>query len=267
MTTSSAAESWLRLRQIALMADRLSTFVPLFEKILALNVCHRDPSVAAFGLENVLFPIGNQFLEIVAPVRPDSAGARHLARHGGPAGYMVITQCESHAPYRAQVARLGVREVHAFEEPEFVHMQLHPRDTGGAFLEIDEQRGPRAHERDGPWFPAGPEWRSAQDLSRVTDIVAAEIACDSPHTVATRWSEILQLPLIESGTTPGLQWTLNLDQACLRFVPKRDERPDGLTAIDLAAADPTIILDTAAALGLAVQDNQLSLCGIRIALI
>ena len=34
-------------------------------------------------------------------------------------------------------------------------MQLHPKDTGGSFFEIDEQRGDNAHALDGPWHPAG----------------------------------------------------------------------------------------------------------------
>ena len=52
-------------------------------------------------------------------------------------------------------------------------MQLHPKDTGGSFFEIDEQRGERAHELDGPWNPAGRDWKAGQRLDRVRGISAA----------------------------------------------------------------------------------------------
>jgi len=154
-----SAPDWLRLRQIALLAPSLEPLERQFGEIFGLGVCHRDPAVAKFGLENVLFPIGHQFLEVVAPTTPESAGARQLTRQGGAGGYMVITQCREHSAYRARAAALGLRVVHASEEPDFLHMQLHPRDTGGTFFEIDEQRGPGAHSPDGPWAPAGPDWR------------------------------------------------------------------------------------------------------------
>ena len=67
--------------------------------------------------------------------------------------------------------------------------------TGGAFLEIDEQQGPRAHELDGPWHPAGHDWQRARRTERVRGIVAAELQCDEPAKVAARWSEIIELPL------------------------------------------------------------------------
>ncbi|HEY5646052.1 MAG TPA: hypothetical protein VIS76_08935, partial [Pseudomonadales bacterium] len=155
---------WLRLRQIALVAGELAPVEAALIDVLGLKVCYRDPGVAHFGLENALFPVGNQFLEVVAPTRDGTAGGRYLDRRGGDGGYMVITQCDDHAPRRARVAALGIRIVNQFETHEFRNMQLHPKDTGGSFFEIDEQLGPRAHAADGPWEPAGPDWKAGQSL-------------------------------------------------------------------------------------------------------
>ena len=69
---------WLRLRQIALCARKLAPLESTLADVLGLVPCHRDPAVGEFGLENVLFPLGNQFLEIVAPVRPGTAAGRFL---------------------------------------------------------------------------------------------------------------------------------------------------------------------------------------------
>ena len=53
---------WLRLRQICLVARELKPVEEQLNKVLGINVCFRDPGVAFFGLENALFPIGNQLL-------------------------------------------------------------------------------------------------------------------------------------------------------------------------------------------------------------
>jgi hypothetical protein len=254
---------WLRLRQIALVAEHLAPMEEALTDVLDIRVCYRDPGVAHFGLENALFPIGNQLLEVVAPTRPDTAGGRYLERRGGAGGYMVITQCDDHAPRRARVAELGVRIVNQFETHEFRNMQLHPKDTGGSFFEIDEQLGPRAHDADGPWEPAGPEWQIHRSIARVTGIAAAEIQCDDPAAVANRWAAIAQLPVTSATGHP----TLALDNATLRFVPCADGRPEGLGGIDVVTADRTAILRAAAARDAVCGENQIHLCGMRINLL
>src|SRR5262249_61654247 len=79
---------WLRMRQIALIARELAPVVDEIREVFGLEVAYRDPEVAAFGLENAVFPVGNQFLEVVAPVREGTAGGRYLDRRGGDGGDM-----------------------------------------------------------------------------------------------------------------------------------------------------------------------------------
>lgn len=258
-----AAGRWLRLRQIALVAEQLAPVEAALADVLGVVVCYRDPGVAHFGLENALFPIGNQLLEVVAPTRPDTAGGRYLERRGGAGGYMVITQCDDHAPRRARVAHLGVRIVNQFETHEFRNMQLHPKDTGGSFFEIDEQLGPRAHDADGPWEPAGPDWQRARRLDRVTGIAAAEIQCADPAAIAARWGDIAELPVAVVAGHP----TIKLDNATLRFVPCTDGRPEGLGGIDVTTRDRDAIRRAAAARGALAAPDQVYLCGMRINLL
>ncbi len=251
---------WLRLRQIALVAEKLAPVEQQLTSVLGIEVCFRDPGVGHFGLENALFPIGNQLLEVVAPVKENTAGGRYLARRGGDGGYMVITQCNDHAPRRARVKELGVRIVNQFDSGEFRNMQLHPKDSGGSFFEIDEMVGPGAHDPDGPWEPAGKDWQRARRLERVTAIVAAEVQCDDQQKVAARWSEIAEIPLTDEGGDP----VLPLDNASLRFVPCTDGRPEGLGGIDVACADKAAILAAAEARDVVTGDDQVTLCGTRI---
>ncbi len=251
---------WLRLRQIAFVAEKLEPVERDICDVLGVEVGYRDPGIIYYGLENALIPVGNQLLEVVAPVKEMTAGGRYLERRGGDGGYMVITQCDDNAPRRARIEELGVRLVTDNENEEFRNMQLHPKDTGGSFFEIDEQLGEGAHDADGPWEPAGPDWQSARRRERVTGIVAAEIQCDDPATVANRWGEIAQLPVTDD-------LTIALDNATLRFVPCTDGRPEGLGGIDVACADASAVLEAAEAKNVRSGDSQIYLGGVRINLV
>lgn len=256
---------WLRLRQIALVAEQLQPAIDDFNHVLGIDVAYRDPGVGRFGLENALLPIGNQLLEIVAPIEENTAGGRYLERRGGDGGYMVITQCDDHTPRRKRVEQLGIRIVNEFERDDFKNMQLHPKDTGGSFFEIDEQTGPGAHDDDGPWEPAGGEaWRDAKRTHRVTGITAAIMQCDDPAKTAARWSEIAEIPLT---TDAAGNPTMQLKDATLRFVPITDGRPEGLSELDLATADRPAVLAAAKERGAYVNDNQVAICGMRLNLV
>ena len=250
---------WLRLRQIAFVARELAPVEKEIIDVLGVEVCYRDPAVGYYGLENALFPIGNQLLEVVAPIKEETAGGRYLDRRGGDGGYMIITQCDDHEPRRQRVAELGIRLVADRDSEDYRLMQLHPRDTGGTFFELDEQLGENAQERDGPWHPAGPDWQRAKRTERVGGIVAAEVQCDDPNAIAQRWAEIAEIDL-EGNTMP-------LENATVRFVPIEDGRPEGLSAIDIAVNDKEAILEAADAIGAVRAENQIYLCGVRINLV
>ncbi len=250
---------WLRMRQIAGVAAELKPVEEDLIDILGIEVCYRDSGIDFFGLENALFPIGNQLLEVVAPIQENTAGGRYLDRRGGDSGYMVITQCDDHPPRRQRVEALGVRIVHDNTSNQFINMQLHPRDTGGTFFEIDQQLGENALERDGPWHPAGPDWQAGQRLDRVTGIKAAEIQCDDPEMVARKWAEIAETDLDLSDGT----FVLAMENADVRFVPCMDTRPEGLGGIDLEVVDRDAILAAAEKRGKISGENQVYLCGMR----
>ncbi len=255
---------WLRLRQIALVAAELVPVEAQLKDVLGIEVCYRDPGVGHYGLENALLPIGNQLLEVVAPIEENTAGGRYLERRGGDGGYMVITQCDDHPPRRQRVEELGIRIVNQFETDEFRNMQMHPKDTGGSFFEIDEQLGANAHDADGPWEPAGPAWKAGQRLDRVRGIAVAEIQAGDPAAIARRWAEIAE---IELSTDAKGNPTLKLDNAALRFVSCTDGRPEGLGGLDIIAADKPAILEAASKRGLDVDGDQVLLCGMRLNLL
>jgi len=222
----------LRLRQIALVARDLDSVVGELRSRLGLGVPFEDPSVATFGLRNAVMPVGNQFIEVVSPTREGTAGGRYLDRRGGDGGYMVILQADEHAARRGRIVDLGIRRVFEHEGDHYTIMQLHPADTGGSFLEIDDQKGGE-DMATGPWEPAGPKWQKARRTDIVSGIAAAELQSPDPARLAARWSEILDLRVSDVGEHPEIA----LDNATLRFVEALDGRGEGLGGLDLITSD------------------------------
>ena len=247
----------LKIRQIALVARHDLVAAQEFIDVLGLAIAFHDPGIKNLGLHNTLMPIGTQLLEIVAPITEGTTAERYLLRRKGAGGYMVITQTDNHSPRRARVDHLGIRIVGQFDEEGFTNMQLHPADTGGSFLEIDQQAG--GEDPMGPWSPAGPDWQQAIRTDLVSAITAAEMQCDDPEKVATRWSEIIEIDRSDVDGVPAIP----LDNATLRFVPIVDGRPEGLAGIDLACSAPDTVRENAARRKLPVADDRVVLVGMR----
>ena len=256
---------WIRLRQIAFVAHELAPVIDTLSDVLGVQACYVDPGVKVFGLENTLLAVGNQFVEVVAPIEENTAGGRYLERRNGDGGYMAIMQCDEHAPRKARAKELGIRFAYDHETPgEYRILQLHPRDTGGTFLEIDEQLGDRALEPDGPWHPAGPNWQRAKKTDVVTGIAAAEIQSDDPAPLAQRWADILDAAIEHDDEGHDI---IRLENAVLRFVTATDGRGEGLAAIDVLTVDRDRVLEAAGRRGCAVTENQVTIGGVRINLV
>ncbi len=257
---------WLRLRQIAFVARELPPVIDDLCAVLGIEPCYVDPGVATFGLENTLMPVGNQFIEVVAPVAEGTAGGRYLDRRGGDGGYMVITQTDAHPRRRARASELGIRVAWEFStHGEYTCMQLHPRDTGATFFEIDEQLGDRALELDGPWHPAGPDWQRAKKTDVSLAIVAAELQVDDPAATAKRWGDIAEIDVVEDQQSNPC---LGLDNATLRFVPITDGRGEGLGGIDVAVVSRAEVERRARERGVWDDEHQLvRIGGVRITLV
>jgi len=224
----------LRMRQICLVARHLAPVVDEFQTVLGLEVCHRDPGVGKYGLENALFPIGHNFLEVVAPVRDGTTAGRYLERRGGDGGYMVITQCDDLAPRRKRCEALSVRIANEIGYPEYHELQLHPRDVGAAMLSFAWQAGARAP--GGPWHPAAwhGEGEPGGGASLIRAMTAAELQSEDPDRLARRWSDLIERPVrVQDG-----QRLIALDDATLRFTEATDGRGEGLAGLDLMCADP-----------------------------
>jgi hypothetical protein len=251
----------LRLRQICLVAPHLEPSVSTICTVLGTMVCYVDPHVEKYGLVNALMPIGNSFLEVVAPTGDGTAAGRYLERRGGEGGYMVILECDNIEPWLTHLAAIGVRIANDLDYPgEYRGLQLHPRDTGGALLEINHSFG---GAWDGSYHPAGPRWQGARGTDAEDRIAAAELQSADPVRLAGRWSEILQRPVRDAAGVP----TIDLDLGTLRFVPAIDDRGEGLGGIDVKIPRHERARFAARQKEVAESEAALMLCGTRVRLV
>lgn len=259
-STATAPSPYLRLRQLCLVARELAPVEEDLCAVFGVRVCHRDPEVGQFGLHNALMPFGTSFVEVVAPLAPNTAAGRYLERRRGDGGYMVILDSESLPRWRTHVAQIGVRIAAPLALGDYEGMQLHPRDTGGALLEINTTLN--GADLQGPYWPAGPHWRDAVSQTRVRGISGAVLQADDPAALAERWGRILQRPAPRDPAQAGT-WQLKVDNATLRFVPQRDDRGGGLRGIVVDAREPEAIRAAAKDRGLEVDAEGVHLGGVH----
>ena len=220
----------LELLQITLIVTDLAQTEADFASELGLRVAFRDPSVATWGLENIVLPMGQTFFEILSPTRPDTPGGRHIARQGD-GGYMVILQTRDLSGHRARVRELGVRIVldqetrGSADGQDWAGIHLHPADSGGMMISFDEPDPPDS------WVGAGPHWREFISNRVVTGLVGIELRSPEPERLARRWADVCGRELDGEGR-------LVLDRGEIRFRGLREsERVEGLSAVHLTAGD------------------------------
>lgn len=254
---------WLRLRQVCLVAPHIEACSRLVAGLLGLSECHRDPNVAAYGLANIIFPLGRtRFLEIVCPLRPGSetAAGRFLAASGGAGGYMLIFDCDDPAARVAQGAARGVRLAHHIDRPNYQGYQLHPKDCRAAFIEFNTTPGGEA--ADGPYWPAGEAWQAHVRTERVSRFAGVDILTRDAAGLACLWSSLLDVP--PRVTREGIRLTVDEQVILIREAP--GVARDRLDALNLSVADPVGMLDEARRLGLETREDRFRLAGVWMAL-
>lgn len=253
------------IRQICLVADKLKPMIDDFSHVLSIKNCYSDPQVDFFGLENVLFPIGTDFIEIVAPIRDNTPAGRYLERRSGNGGYMVILQADSKKIQASALARakdMGIRVAFEGTLETYHFIQLHPADTGGSFLQIDWDS---QNEHQGYWYNAGGnKWKEYVNKDVVSSIVAIELQTEEPLLLAGKWSQILDVPV--SSDKYGNP-ELSLTNGVIRIVLPKDGRGEGLGGLDIKVENQKKLLSSAQDRGLKISDSQVLICGIRFNLV
>ncbi len=251
----------IQLRQICLVAENLKPVVADLQAIFGLEVCFVDEGVGIFGLENSLFSVGTNFLEVVAPIKSETPAGRFLKRRGGDTGYMVICQCDTRATQLSARERATAEDVRVAWEQDidgFKCMQLHPGDTGGAFFELDWDP---AGDFIGHWEPAGGNtWKDLPGAPLITEFQTIEMQSYEPKTMATLWSKIAGVCLQENDLGQSI---LALQNANIRFVTATNDIGEGLAGIEVCVTDLPRIRKIAADRGCLLSDATVKIGGVN----
>lgn len=246
--------SYLRLRQICLVAPHLEPVIPDIADIMGLAVCYRDGNVAKYGLENALLPVDTILLEVVAPVREGTAAGRFLDRTGGRGGYMAIFCCDDPDERGSHANAIGVRTANVITHAPYHGVQLHPRDCRAAFIEFNHTDG--SDDVLGPYPPAGPDWQRFIRKEVTQALTSVEMQSPDPQGLAAHWGTILGVAVSNADGAPALQ----LPNAGFRFVKGESEI---MSAIDFRVGNVAAVCDAAKARGYAVTDNAFLLGGVN----
>jgi Glyoxalase-like domain len=215
--------SRVRLRQAVIVAGELEPVSSELRSGLGLGEPFCDPGVGAFGLTNAVFALGDCFLEVVAPTRPDTAAGRHLDRLGATAGYMAIFDLEDLEGARARAQQAGVRTVWQIDLPDIRSSHLHPSDMRGAIVSIDRS------QPYGTWRWGGPQWTGRIGEGARGRLTAITVADPDPDAVAARWANVLGVPVSGDGRA-----LLRLDDGEVAFVSTGAGGAEGLVEIAVA---------------------------------
>jgi hypothetical protein len=212
----------VRLRQAVLVASELEPVAERLRAELGLGEPFRDPGVGAFGLHNVVFALDDCFLEVISPTQADAPASRHLARHGGDGGYMVLFDLEDLDAARERASERGVRVVWQIDLDDISGTHLHPADMRGAIVSIDSSRP------YGTWRWGGPGWTGQTGQGAAVRLTGITVAVADPDAVASRWAEVLG---VGTGGDPRV---LTLDSGEVRFVDSQHDPEPGIIEIELA---------------------------------
>jgi hypothetical protein len=246
--------SYVRLRQICLVAPHLEPVISDIAGIMGLSVCYRDGNVAKYGLENALLPVDTILLEVVAPFQPGTAAGRFLDKTGGRGGYMAIFCCDDPDERGRQAEKIGVRTAHVIDHAPYHGVQLHPRDCRAAFIEFNHTTG--SDDILGPYPPAGPDWQQSIRKDVTQALTGVEMQSPDPQGLGEHWGRIVGIP---ASKTQSGEVELRLPNCSFRFVKGESEIMSGLT---FRVGNVAGVRDAAKARGHAVSGDTFSLGGV-----
>lgn len=239
----------MRLRQVVLVARNLREVEEQLTGVFGWKVTYRDPIVAKWGLENIVIPIGNDFLEVVSPVRDGTAAGRQLDRMGGDGGYMVLFQVADRAAQTRRLAAMGVRVAYTSDQDTYCLTHFHPADCGGVMLSLDQVTAAGAGDwtvPDGYWHAAqGLDWRRDVVMDRVGEIRRVVLSGSSAADLADLYGRLLDQPAEQAGDDYRIVLPPGPD-----LVLTGGGKPGAIARIELAARDADAVRKEAAQRGL-----------------
>ena len=134
-----------RIDHIGVAVENLDAAIALYEQGFEMRLAHRE-TVESQGVEAVLLDVGEGHVELLAPLGPDTAVGKFLARKG-PGLHHVAYAVEDIDLALEQIRKAGLELIDQEPRQGIRGSRvafLHPRSTGSVLTEIVEP----AHEED-----------------------------------------------------------------------------------------------------------------------
>lgn len=128
-----------RIDHIGVAVEDIDAALALYERDFAIALVHRE-TVESQGVEAVLLDVGENHVELLAPLHPDTPVGKFLAKKG-PGIHHVAYQT---ADIDAELTRLRAAGIRLIDEQARTGIRnsrvafLHPAATGGVLTEITE---------------------------------------------------------------------------------------------------------------------------------
>ena len=127
---------------VGIAVEEIESALPYYRDVLKMPLVHRE-TVTEQGVDAALLDVGDGHVELVAPLGPETAVGKYLARRG-PGLHHVAYRVTDIDATLAALAGAGVRLID--EQPRIGIRSsrvafLHPASTGGVLTEIVEPAG------------------------------------------------------------------------------------------------------------------------------
>ena len=126
-----------RIDHIGVAVEEIEPAIELYRDSLGLDVAHREV-VEEQGVEAVLLDVGENHVELLAPLGPDTPVGKFLARQG-PGLHHVAYQVTDIDSALEQCRAAGLRMIDEQPRTGIRNSRVafvHPRSTGGVLTEI-----------------------------------------------------------------------------------------------------------------------------------
>jgi methylmalonyl-CoA/ethylmalonyl-CoA epimerase len=131
----------VEIDHVGIAVPDLDAAVEEYRRLLGVEPSHRE-RVEGQGVEEVLFPVGSSFVQLLGALGPDTPVGRSLARRGPGLhhiAYRVDDVAASLAHLRGEGAEL-IDEQPRHGSRDTLIAFVHPRSMGGVLVELVQER-------------------------------------------------------------------------------------------------------------------------------
>ncbi len=126
-----------RIDHIGIAVEDIDAAIALYERDYDLKLVHRE-TVEEQGVDAVLLDVGENHVELIAPLGPETGVAKFLAKNG-PGLHHVAYQVDDIEAELARVQEAGIRAIDTAPRVGIRNSRvafLHPKSTGGVLTEL-----------------------------------------------------------------------------------------------------------------------------------